>query len=143
MSKTIDCRMLTPTREHCDETRRNEAGAVESIAHWPIYTDGKGGRFVLAGRDITLDSGEVVKSAPVGSMWNADWYKDSGLKPGPDGMWLIIKTPGGDWFVDGPSNNGNGWTREGAAPNITARPSILTANNQYHGWLTNGQLTEC
>lgn len=43
------------------------------------------------------------------------------------------------WDIDGPSSNGNGWTRTGEPPNITASPSILVPG--YHGFLQNGEWT--
>lgn len=115
-------------------------GPFSAVAQHPIYRDDAGNKYHLGDSPLTTDAGEVIPSAPVGSMWNADWFAETNQKPGPDGMWLIVKTPGGDWFIDGPSNNGNGWTREGTAPNITAHPSIETANKKYHGFLTAGKL---
>lgn len=49
-------------------------------------------------------SGELYTfhSAPIGAMWDAYWM--SGWK-GPDGICLVVKTPGGDWMVDGPCSN--------------------------------------
>ena len=139
---TIQCFMLHDTGERGKLT--GNVDGSEYTCHVPIYADDQGNRYTLRFLDTTLDSGEVLKTAPPGAMWNADWYKDSGIKPGPDGLWLIVKTPAGDWFVDGPSSNGPGWTREGAVPNVTARPSILmTSSGNYHGFLTNGQLVEC
>lgn len=99
------------------------------------------------------DNSELVtlRSAPVGAMWDAHWMSDR--YKGPDGLHLIVKTPGGDWPVDGPSSGGGKWTREGKVPNITAKPSILfppttttdgrVLEKGYHGFLTNGFLEEC
>lgn len=87
----------------------------------------------------------TLYDAPLGAMWNADWYP----KRGPDGHYLIVRTPGGDWEVDGPSRGsdgkpGPGWTRTGTPPNVTARPSIGLnapgASNFYHAFLTDGIL---
>jgi len=78
----------------------------------------------------------TLESAPVGAMWYADWYPWKGS----DGHCLVVKTPGGEWVVDGP----NRWTRTGVPPNVTANPSILfNGPNGYHGWLRNGELVEC
>lgn len=96
------------------------------------------------------DNGEIItmEDAPAGAMWNAWWmakdriYKGPGSYVGQDGICLSVKTPGGDWLVDGPANNGAGWTREGAVPDITASPSILITN-RYHGFLRAGWLEEC
>jgi len=87
------------------------------------------------------DIGEetTIPSAPIGAIWRATWLED--VFKGPDGQCLVLKTPGGDWLIDGPSTNGNGWTRTGTPPNLTVNPSILA--NTYHGWLKNGELVEC
>lgn len=84
----------------------------------------------------------TLGEAPVGSMWFADWFDWKG----PDGHCLVVKTPGGDWIIDGPSRNsdgtkGNPWTRTGEAPKVTANPSIHFPG-KYHGWLINGWLEE-
>ena len=126
----IDCVLLTDTGKRVRST--NPIGGII-----PVYSDGNGNEYHLSNVDLTLESGEILKQAPVGSMWSADWY-DGFYKPGPDGIWLIVKTPGGNWFVDGPSSNGSGWTREGTAPNVTVTPSILQSS--YHGFLTGGKL---
>lgn len=82
----------------------------------------------------------TLKNVPPGGMYDAHWMR--GSQVGPDGKSLILKLPNGvPWFIDGGSTNGNGWTRTGEAPRITARPSILADN--YHGWLTDGVLTPC
>lgn len=93
----------------------------------------------------------TLANAPVGAMWYADWMPKN--YKGEDGHCLVVRTPGGDWCVDGPSSNGNGWTRTGLVPDITARPSILMGEVKsedgkvfspgYHGFLTNGVLIEC
>ena len=72
---------------------------------------------------------------------------------GPDGRCLVLKTPAGDWMIDGPSRNngitGAGWTRTGDPPNITVRPSIGMGDGKgkgrwkYHGHLNNGVLEAC
>ncbi len=91
------------------------------------------------------DNGEeyTLRDAPLGAMWNADWYPDAWR--GPDGISLVVKTPGGDWVVDGPSSDhgkeGPRWTRTGTLPHVTVRPSILIGG--YHGFLTNGVLEAC
>lgn len=94
-------------------------------------------------RLLTSDSGllTTLDAAPVGAMWYANWYPVPWL--GPDGKCLVVKTPGGDWIVDGPSSNGGTpWTRTGTVPKVTASPSIHFPG-RYHGWLRDGILTEC
>ena len=94
-------------------------------------------------RLFTSDSGllTTLENSPVGAMWYADdWYPDPWI--GPDGKCLVVRTPGGDWIVDGPSSTGGFWTRTGTVPKVTANPSIHFPG-QYHGWLRDGFLTEC
>jgi hypothetical protein len=94
------------------------------------------------------DTGELVTmaGAPPGAMWFADWLKqavwDDERYRAPDGHVLAVRTPGGDWIVDGPASNGPGWTREGEPPYVTVRPSIKMGD-RYHGFLTNGVLRDC
>lgn len=93
------------------------------------------------------DTGEemVLSKAPPGAMWDCPWLHH---KVGPDGQSLTVRLPDGrDWWVDGPSKNGSGWTRTGTAPAISVNPSIQTEGNPnrpgYHGFLTNGVLRSC
>lgn len=86
---------------------------------------------------ISLWGGRV----PPGAMWDADWMGDD--YRGPDGRCLVVKTPGGDWCIDGPASNGGRWTRSGTPPKITANPSIAVGDPQrYHGWLRDGVLVD-
>lgn len=84
----------------------------------------------------------TLAQAPVGAMWFAPWL--TSRHKGPDGRCLVVKTPGGDWTVDGPATNGCGWTRTGTPPHITAHPSIgmlkPDGSWRYHGWLRDGVL---
>lgn len=123
-----------PTRCHCGHEFDDKE--VRQLFYLPIYR-------TPDGREVTIHATPPrgIETAPVGSMWFADWYAEVGWK-GPDGRSLVVRTPGGDWAIDGPSNNGNGWTREGEPPFVTARPSILI-DGRYHGFLTNGELIAC
>lgn len=94
------------------------------------------------------DTGEllVLGRAPAGAMWNAYWLRGiKTFKDRPDGVVLIVRTPGGDWAVDGPSSNGNGWERGGTpagpAPDVDVNPSIVCG--AYHGFLRHGWLEQC
>ncbi len=91
------------------------------------------------------DTGETMtlRTAPAGAMWLADWLADH-----PEQDHLVVKTPGGDWDVDGQSSSGGaGWRRTGEPPQVVARPSIVMPG--YHGWLGGsdggrpGFLVEC
>lgn len=88
------------------------------------------------------DTGDLLllRDAPPGAMWNADYYPEEWR--GSDGHTLVVVTPAGEWVVDGPSSNGTGaWKRSGVPPMVTAHPSILMPG--YHGWLRDGTLVEC
>lgn len=104
------------------------------------------------------DNGEVttIRQAPPGAMWFADWYPASFGSPSfmakPESErkrgHLILRCPGGDWDIDSKSRNGDGWTRTGEAPNVTANPSILIPDDVkggelFHGWLREGILSPC
>lgn len=93
-------------------------------------------------------SAHGVPPAPPGAMWDASWLTGlsvCGARPfgGPDGRTFIVRTPGGDWVIDGPSFRdgepvGLGWTRTGEPPRITVTPSIVLPG--YHAWLRDGSL---
>jgi len=86
----------------------------------------------------------TLHDAPAGAMWDAPWFKGhDGKHARPDGLYIIVRLPEGDWLVDGPSSNaqGAGWQRTGTPPFISATPSIGFGKPQrLHGWLRNGVL---
>lgn len=90
-------------------------------------------------------------NAPAGAMWFTEWRTSGGSihhQQRGGGAHLFVRTPGGDWDVDSKSSNGDGWTRTGEPPNVTAHPSIGAGKGEkdgykYHGWLRNGWLEEC
>lgn len=48
----------------------------------------------------------LLRDAPVGAMWNAFWLADrSSEYKGDDGRCLIVRTPGGEWMIDGRASN--------------------------------------
>lgn len=89
------------------------------------------------------ETGELMplNRAPAGAMWLASWLREMGDFRSPDGNVLVLRTPGGDWVVDGPASGGGYWTRSGTPPKVTATPSIVCGS--YHGWLRDGYLEEC
>lgn len=107
------------------------------------------------------DTGEeiTIEDAPVGAMWNCWWFADRREYKGPgsfvglDGLSLSVRTPGGEWLIDGPAYNEEGqrtggWTRNGTPPALTVTPSIRCLGgkgkpDKYHGWLTAGVLSPC
>lgn len=99
------------------------------------------------GREFVLGSGCAgIPQAPPGAMWDAPWYLDlPRCRPGSDGVLLVVRTPVGDWIVDGPSDRGVHWVRTGTLPDVTVTPSILQTSYRggYHGWLRDGWLEEC
>ena len=105
------------------------------------------------GRELTLNM------APVGAMWDADWYHDVDFLTGPDGHSYIVKTPGGEWCIDGKATNcglpednvHKCWVRHGEAPDFTVDKNGHTCSagagsiqiGNYHGFLIDGYLVEC
>jgi hypothetical protein len=116
-----------PTRcEHCDYAFRAEDARQVFTSTYYAAADGR--RW-------------PIRELPPGAMFDAEWWPERG----PDGKWWeIVLPPGGVsdvWSVYGEAKGGGRWTVTGAAPKLTARPSILTP--QYHGWLTDGVLVPC
>lgn len=106
------------------------------------------------------DTGEemALRDAPAGAMWFADWMSTIDRYKGPDGRTLMVRTPGGDWLVDGVAGNCTKpddvehrcWVRHGEAPNITVDKDGNTCSagagsigiGGYHGFLRSGQLVD-
>jgi hypothetical protein len=96
----------------------------------------------------------TTEDAPVGGMYWSPWlagftFDNPDHKARGGGPHLMCILPGKDghrhvWDMDGPANNGPGWSRTGTPPLITANPSIGMGkdNCYYHGWLRNGVLVE-
>lgn len=84
----------------------------------------------------------TLRGAPPGAMWHASWMahvQGHNRANDPRGP-LVVRCPGGsEWNIDGPSTNGDGWTRTGTPPLVTANPSIVVPG--YHGWLKDGVLS--
>lgn len=129
---------------------------------WPTKCDGCGYLFqdsdpwMRHAERLWVDprTGQLVtlRQAPVGAMWWATWYADPDFgsqkhQARGGGPHLIVKTPAGDWDIDAPSDNGQGWDRTGVPPVVTARPSIGMRNEgggwRYHAFLTDGRLEDC
>lgn len=111
------------------------------------------------------DTGEemTLSEAPAGAMWDAHWYgRDKkggpwGAGRGTDGLWLVVKTPGGEWLPDMRASNctmpddneHRCWVRHGAPPEVTVDKNGLTCGagagsigiGSYHGFLRAGCLT--
>ena len=106
------------------------------------------------------DTGEVLgvrNEFPIGACYDADWYPED--RRGPDGRYLIVKTPGGSWRIDSrasnctmPNDNEHRcWVRHGRPEdgtlhvdkngNTCAAGAGSIMCGDYHGFLHNGQLT--
>lgn len=104
--------------------------ALEPETHWQVFHE-------LIYRRTDNGSEHTLRDAPPGAMYIATWFHEKNHLH-------VCLPPNGAldyWDVDGPSSNGNGWTRSGEPPNVTASPSILTP--RYHGFLRAGWLEEC
>lgn len=108
-------------------------------------------------REQRADTVGALPSAPPGAMWDA-WWMPWGR--GPDGIHLMVRCPNGhDWHVDGRASNctmpdddtHRCWVRHGdprSGP-VTVDKNGATCSagggsilaDDYHGFLTNGQLT--
>jgi len=54
---------------------------------------------------------------------------------------LMVCTPAGLVCIDCPESDSPAmWERAGEPPLITVTPSLNVNNEEWHGWLTNGQL---
>lgn len=85
------------------------------------------------------DTGELVTrgDAPAGAMYLSETFGDVGeYNRHRAGESLVVKTPAGEWMLDGPASNGPGWNRTGELPDIVVTPSIGIGHPQrLHGWL--------
>lgn len=140
---------------------------------WPVVCDGCGALFEswdefqqwheLLYRRADTGGITTLRDAPAGAMWNAWWLPEHWR--GPDGVALMVRTPGGDWHVDGEASNCTDkdgfragshrcWTRVGdprnppslsvgklgGLPTCAAGAGSIQAGS-YHGFLTSGVLT--
>jgi len=102
--------------------------------------------YYYAERLWRTEDGRVYElaDAPVGSVWNAYWMPGVGeLWHGPDEQCLVIRTAGGDWWVDGPSQvdiTKRGWARIGTAPTLSVEPGVTVGG--WRGRLINGYLVQ-
>jgi len=110
-------------------------------------------------RRTDTDEMMTLAVAPVGAMWNAPWLADNARWRGPDGLSLIVRTPGGDWTIDGKASNctmiedttHKCWVRHGTPPNLTVDKNGHTCaagagsilQDSYHGFLRDGFLVVC
>lgn len=79
------------TCQHCDYTFQPEDRRQDF--RQPVY------RRVDTGEEMELHA------APAGAMWFTEWMQQYPQRCGPDGRYLTVRTPGGDWVVDGRASN--------------------------------------
>lgn len=134
MEKRIQCFMIHPTGRM--------TGFLDGLSS-PVFIREDNQQLVHIGWDDRYPS---IRMAGPGA-----------IRLSPD-YGMIIRTPGGDWYIDRQSSSGGRWTRTGEPPCITARPSILfgsvewadedgkihrpTNQRPYHAWLNGGWLEE-
>lgn len=112
-------------------------------------------------RNVETNEELTSRDLPVGAMRYASQdYVDKGYyTPGPDGKSLMVLTPGGTWNIDSRASNcglpvdnvHRCWVRHGIPPNITVDKAGNTCSagagsiliGDYHGFLRNGELTDC
>lgn len=94
---------------------------------------------VEAATDAWTGEGEPRVGA---MMWRAHERDEHDHDPRPMPH-LGVMTPAGLVCLDCPETDPpyGYWTRVGEPPNVTVTPSLNVNNEQWHGWLTNGELT--
>lgn len=113
---------------------------------WQVFTN-------LIYKRKDTDELMTLQEAPPGAMWDADWMHDLNEYYGSDhrgdrlgdGLVLVVKTPGGEWIIDGPSSDkpAKRWSRSGTPPHITVQGSIgIGSPQRYHGMLIEGVLRD-
>jgi hypothetical protein len=105
------------------------------------------------------DTGQEFESphlAGEGALYDAPWIRGTNwrgtleqdlLKAYPDGLTVVVITPGGPWVIDGPSYDGTAhhpcpWTRTGdpRSPSTFSVSPSINQTGSYHGWLRDGEL---
>lgn len=89
----------------------------------------------------------TLREAPVGACWYAPWMHSGATEPdvlwsGPDQRCMVVQTPAGEWWLDGPSRqvpDGRGWIRTGdSIDTTTCTPSVRIG--VWSGYLHGGVL---
>jgi hypothetical protein len=149
------------------EPIRDGKGEFEHDERWPtkcekcdyLFTEQNHFQIFFDRIYVRKDTGEemTLRDAPLGAMWDAEWYPSDWK--GPDGKSLVAICPGGGhWHIDGRASNCTKpddkvhkcWVRHGEPPNITVDKngvtcaagagSIQTPN--WHGFLRSGFFVE-
>ncbi len=104
--------------------------------HWQVNQEPI---FASADGRLAWTSPAYQRKPTPGAMFEIYWRP--GLRK-DDGHAIAVVCPDGMvWEIDGPASSGGFWSRTGTPPKLSVTPSILTPG--YHGYLTNGVLTEC
>ena len=79
----------------------------------------------------------TLRDAPAGAMWDAWWLNDMEMFTGPDGLALMVRTPGGDWNVDGEASN---CTRTQYGPKVIKgiRHEKVWLGRTHYCWIRQG-----
>jgi len=67
--------------------------SVWQVAPHPLFSGAPDGRLY------------TIRDAPAGAMWDAVWFEGAPAYTGPDGIALVVRTPGGEWMVDSEASN--------------------------------------
>jgi hypothetical protein len=166
-----DGEIMLGIEHHAEHPTSGDRGVAHDDPRWPLKCDACGFVFNGVGEwqvnyNMLLQirgtqERTTFHDAKPGAMWYADWMIHALTKgtryQGPDGHCLVVRTPGGDWMIDGRANNcglpnddeHKCWTRAGDVPNITvskvygptcsAGAGSIVAGS-YHGFLRNGIL---
>lgn len=108
------------------------------------------------------DTGELalLKDFQAGAMWRSPWLEEEDSHmTGSDGASWSVRTPDGDWLIDGRASNctlpqdlrHKCWIRHGEAPLFTANKDGYSCDagagsivsGAYHGFLRAGYLERC
>jgi hypothetical protein len=109
-------------------------------------------------REDTGERADNLNAFGPGAMYLATWYPESYWKNGEAP--LHVRTPGGDWNIDGRASNCTMpdddvhacWPRQGTVPHVTVSKSFgntcsagggSIAQPEYHGFLREGFLIKC
>lgn len=82
----------------------------------------------------------TLRDAPIGAMWDAHWYRNAANDlnnpyTGPDGLSLVVKTPGGDWLVDGEASN---CKKTQYGPTLADPKGVWWLGRTHYCWIRHG-----
>jgi len=151
----IKCFLIEDTGKYGPARDVTIDGKINGTSSSPIY------RRVDTGEEFEFHG----KQVPVGAIWRATWFEEFFDKEtknqwcGTDGKCYVVMTPEGEWIIDSRASNCTRkddndhkcWCRHGEAPNFTVNKVGNTCSagagsiqiGNYHGFLINGELTNC